>query len=178
VTGRAGHPDVVAASSLVARLDAPGDIVELLRRLMRAALGLFADCARSAGLNQTDYLALLRLVGADGMSPLELRQILGLGSSSVVEVADRLESRKLIARTRPLEDRRRVILRPTIRGKGVIQQTLGPALARLEAIGSELSEQDHAAVDRFLRKLAGAIAETAPAPPTGRTLGRSPRPLA
>jgi DNA-binding MarR family transcriptional regulator len=152
----------------------PETLLELIRQLTRGVLGLLVECAQASGLNQTDYLALVRLVAADGLSPVELRPILGLRGSSIVEVADRLERRRLITRSRSLEDRRRVVLRPTARGRGMVERTLGPALANIGASVAALSTNDVVAVGRFLSQLAIGLSETAPRTPPGHRAKRPP----
>lgn len=149
------------------------ELVELMRQLMRGVLGLLADSARAADLNQTDYLALLRLVAAGEMAPLELRRIVGLNSSSIVVLSDRLEERKLITRVRQRGNRHRLVLRPTARGRSTIERTLGPLLMRMTQIGAALGDKDSVVVGRFLHQVAIGVSEIVPKPPDERPVRRS-----
>ena len=173
VDGAATHPDLLAISSLGAPPGTPEELVEVMRQLMRAVLGLLADSARAADLNQTDYVALLRLVAAGEMTPLELRRIVGLNSSSIVVLSDRLEERKLITRVRQRGNRQRLLLRPTARGRSTIERTLGPVLKRMTEIGAALGDEDSVVVGRFLQQVAIGVSEIAPQPRSDRPVRRS-----
>jgi DNA-binding MarR family transcriptional regulator len=137
-------------------------VVEFMRELVRAVQALLADCARASGLSQTDFLALVRVVAADGMTRAELKRIFGMTSSSITELADRLERPGLIVRTRPPGDRRLVVLEPTRRGRRTVDRTLGPMLARMAQIVDSLAEDELSSVARFLHEVAQGVAESAP----------------
>jgi DNA-binding MarR family transcriptional regulator len=157
-----GHPDRAAAAAFSRVAPAtPEAIFLLMRDASRALLGLLADCAAAAGLNQNDYLALLRIVTAEGISPAELRRILGISAGSMTELADRLQGRGLVSRVRPPGDRRRIELKATGKGLRTADQTIGPVVVRLQRIASELDSKQLVTVDRFLRAVALAIGNPA-----------------
>jgi DNA-binding MarR family transcriptional regulator len=108
-------------------------------------------------LNQSDFYALVRVVAAEGLTGAEIRRILGVSSSSVTELADRLESAGMVARTRPQSDRRLVVLQPTARGRRAVARALRPALAAIAAAVDELAEEELAVVGRFLQDLDGRL---------------------
>jgi DNA-binding MarR family transcriptional regulator len=58
-----------------------------------------ADSAVEAGLSQSDFQALARIVVRDGLSGAQVRQLLGVTSSSVSELADRLELAGIVTPT-------------------------------------------------------------------------------
>jgi len=93
------------------------EMVEDVRGVARAVLAALVYSAARAGLNQSDFYALVRVVAAEGLTGAEIRRILGVSSSSVTELADRLERAGMVARTRPQSDRRLVVLQPTARGR-------------------------------------------------------------
>jgi DNA-binding MarR family transcriptional regulator len=132
-------------------------VVEQMRSLTRSVQSLMADCARAAKLNQSDYMALLRLVAADGLTGAQLGRALGMTGSSISELADRLERERLIARRRPRQDRRLVMLSPTARGQRLIEQTLGPVLARTGEIVDALDPLELATVWHFLQNIAAGL---------------------
>lgn len=125
-----------------------------MRRIVRSVQALLADNAGQAGLNQSDFQALVRLVAADGLPGAELRRILGMTSSSITELADRLESAKMIARTRSPTDRRLVVLKPTARGRKAVERALGPVLGSMAAALDELTDEEYSVVSRFLDDVA------------------------
>jgi DNA-binding MarR family transcriptional regulator len=96
-------------------------------------------------------------VVAGGLTGAEIRRILGVSSSSVTELADRLESAGMIARTRPQSDRRLVVLKPTARGRRAVDRALGPSLAAIATSVDELDERELAVVGPFLRELEGRL---------------------
>jgi DNA-binding MarR family transcriptional regulator len=133
------------------------EVVEDVRGVARAVLAALVYSAARAGLNQSDFYALVRVVVAEGLTGAEIRRILGVSSSSVTELADRLESAGMIARTRPQSDRRLVVLKPTARGRRAVERALGPALAAIATAVDELGEQELAVIGPFLRELEGRL---------------------
>ena len=131
--------------------------VEDVRGVARAVLAALVYSAARAGLSQSDFYALVRVVAAEGLTGAEIRRILGVRSSSVTELADRLESAGMIARTRPQSDRRLVVLQPTARGRRAVDRALGPALGAIAAAVDELAEEELAVVGRFLTELEGRL---------------------
>jgi DNA-binding MarR family transcriptional regulator len=133
------------------------EVVEDVRGVARAVLAALVFSAARAGLNQSDFYALVRVVVAGGLTGAEIRRVLGVSSSSVTELGDRLESAGMIARTRPQSDRRLVVLKPTARGRRAVDRALGPALAAIATAVDELGEQELAVVGPFLRELEGRL---------------------
>jgi DNA-binding MarR family transcriptional regulator len=138
-------------------------MIEQMRRVVRSVQAVLAASASDAGLSQSDFQALVRLVAADGMSGADVGRILGVTSSSITELADRLERAGMIARTRALYDRRLVVLKPTAHGRHVVERTLGPVLIAMAAVVDGLQEAELEVVGRFLdeveRGLVNVIAE-------------------
>jgi DNA-binding MarR family transcriptional regulator len=95
------------------------------------------------------------------MTGAELRRILGLTSSSISELADRLERNGMITRTRPRVDRRLVVLKPTARGRRVVERALGPLLARMATAVRALTDEELDVVSRFLGELEETLDEVA-----------------
>jgi len=145
---------------------APGDdglaerraeLFEQVRGVARAVLAALVYSAARASLNQSDFHALVRVVVAEGLTGAEIRRILGMSSSSVTELADRLESAGMVVRTRLQSDRRLVVLKPTARGRRAVQRALGPALVAIATVVDELGEQELSVVSRFLHELEGRL---------------------
>ena len=135
------------------------EVIELVREVGRAVQAALVYSAARAGLNQSDFYALVRVVVANGLTGAEIRRILGVSSSSVTELADRLESAGMIARTRPQSDRRLVVLKPTARGRRAVDHALRPALAAIAIVVDEFGEQELAVVGRFLHELEGRLSD-------------------
>jgi DNA-binding MarR family transcriptional regulator len=156
-----GHPDRVAVAASLADMRSPPEqtTLALLRQLARAWLGLLADCAREAGMHQTDYLALIRIVASEGMVPAELRQVLGLSAGSMTDLADRLERRGLVKRVDRPEDRRSIELKPTAKGKRTAERTMGRVLRSVAQTVGGLEADELAVVRRFLAEIALVVSD-------------------
>jgi DNA-binding MarR family transcriptional regulator len=137
-----------------------GAIVEQMRRIVRSVQALLADSAMGAGLNERDFQALVRIVEAAGLSGAELGRILGMTSSSVTELADRLQNAGMITRTRSPSDRRLVVLKPTARGKRVIDRALGPTLAAMVTVLDGLADTELCVVSHFLDQVERQLLES------------------
>jgi DNA-binding MarR family transcriptional regulator len=140
---------------------APADVVVLLRQLARSTQDLLAERAKQAHLNTTDLIALIRIADSPGMGGAQLAQMLGMRSSSITELADRLESAGLIRRAPDPGDRRRVLLRGTARGRRTVERAVGPVLFGLMDLVEELDEDTRAAVTDFLLGVAEVLARPA-----------------
>jgi len=128
-------------------------MLEQLRRLTRSVRGVLADSAAEVGLSENDFQALIRVVAADGLTGAELCRMLDMTSSSMTELADRLERAEMIRRTRSEADRRVVLLRPTARGKRRVERALRPLLSAVGAVLDSLEGEDLEAVARFLDRI-------------------------
>ncbi len=155
-----GHPDRVAvAASLEGAPRSQEATLELLRQLARAWLGLLADCARAVGLHQTDYLALIRIVAAEGIVPADLRRVLGISAGSMTDLADRLERRGLIRRVDRPQDRRSIELKPTAKGVRIAERTVGGVLRSVGEIVRGLEAHELSVVRRFLADVAVSVSD-------------------
>jgi DNA-binding MarR family transcriptional regulator len=169
---RSPHPDRIAAATTSHGPPAsPSATLALLRQVARAWLGLLSDGAREAGLNQTDYLALIRIVAAEGMVPSDLRKVLGISAGSMSDLTDRLERRGLIRRVDRPEDRRSIELRATAKGVRTAEQTVGPVIRSVLETVRGLKAEELRVVHKLLGDTALALAE----PPTRRVASRRPR---
>ncbi len=93
------------------------------RYQIRRFLGFSERAARSTGLEPRQHQLLLALKGLpDGVEPTigELAQRLQVEHHSAVEMIDRLQRRRLVARTRDLHDKRRVCVVLTPRGDALL----------------------------------------------------------
>ncbi len=126
------------------------DVLARMRRVVRTVQAVLSRNAVGASLNQSDFQALVRVVAANGLSGAELGRILGMTSSSITELADRLERAGMISRTRSTSDRRLVVLKPTAGGKRLANRALGPTLDAMSELLGELSDAELDVIDHFL----------------------------
>jgi len=137
----------------------PGELAELTRELVPKVQTFLAASARAAELSQTEFWALARAVRTGGVTGIELRQLLGLTSSSVTELADRLERRGFIERRRSSSDRRLTILAPTPPGKELIAELAADVMAKVAKAAERVPDRDRARLRRYVRDVGRALDE-------------------
>jgi DNA-binding MarR family transcriptional regulator len=136
-------------------------MVQQMLRTVRSVQASLAAGAMRAGLNERDFQALVRIVSADGLSGAEIGRMLGITSSSITELADRLQNARMITRTRSPSDRRLVVLKATARGRRAIDLALGPTLAALVTVLEGLADTELGVVSRFLDQVERQLLELA-----------------
>jgi|YelNatPaOPRAMG01_1025707.scaffolds.fasta_scaffold11967_4 MarR family 2-MHQ and catechol resistance regulon transcriptional repressor len=104
--------------------------------------------AKQCGLNLSQFLALLVLGNASGLSIKEMKEKLSIPGSSLTFTIDALEKRGLVKRQRSKEDRRQWFLSLTAKGRRLYADVLRRESKVLSAAFDNLSEEERAA---FLR---------------------------
>jgi DNA-binding MarR family transcriptional regulator len=100
----------------------------------------------------------IRLVGRlPGIAPAELADLLHVDRGSITAVLKRLEARELIVRTPDKEDRRRVSLSLSTRGKKLNLPAATSVEHAVELALEQSSDADVAAVKRLVRRLIAAL---------------------
>ena len=108
---------------------------------IRRFLNFSEKAARDTGLEPQQHQALLTI---KGLPPHRLATIgvlserLQIQHHSAVELADRLEAKRLIRRSRSQEDRRAVVLNLTARGEELLGNVTLPHLTELKTAGRKL----------------------------------------
>jgi DNA-binding MarR family transcriptional regulator len=108
---------------------------------IRRFLSFSEKAARGAGLEPQQHQALLTI---QGLPPHRVATVgvlserLQIQHHSAGELADRLEAKRLIRRSRTQQDRRTVVLRMTARGEKLLGDVTLPHLAELETAGRKL----------------------------------------
>jgi len=142
----------------------PQEMVLRLRKLTRAIQDFLAAEATNNELSSTEFLALIRTANGDRVTGAHLAHALGMRSSSVTGLADRLEARGLITRRAHPTDRRAVVLQATRRGRAVVNRALGPLLEQLLGVARELQSEERAAVVAFLERIDEVLRRLSSAP--------------
>ena len=96
-----------------------------LRHTLQQFLRFSQEAAEGAGLTSRQHQALLAIKGHAGREPVsvgELARRLHLHHHSAVGLVDRLVRRQLVRRVRSRRDRRRVGIKLTARGAGLIRR--------------------------------------------------------
>jgi len=125
-------------------------VADLMRKHSSAATRCAAAVARSMGIETSELAALEHLQGAGPMTPGQLGRCLSMSPGAVTALVDRLESRGHVERLPNPRDRRSALLRIT---EGGLRDSLGhlwPYIEEMRGIEAGLTEEDRAAVSRFL----------------------------
>ena len=129
-----------------------------LRLVQQASVEANQELARRLGIGITDVFALEHLSSAVApLGPVELGHRLGIRSASATALVDRLEHSGHVRREPRPDDRRRVALVPSEHSADQVLGALAPLLANIDAAAARLTQDEAAAVTRFLTEAAAAM---------------------
>ena len=124
-----------------------------LRELTRLSEQVTPAVARRSGLTHNELRALEHLMER-AMGPGDLGRVLGVSSAAASGIIDRLEVRGHAQRASHASDGRRTSVTISASGREEVVSYLMPMFRELAALDAGLSDEERAAVDRYLR---GAI---------------------
>jgi MarR family transcriptional repressor of emrRAB len=171
---RKAHPELPVEVVRVVRL------TDLLSRVMFARLDAFLA---GHGLTDTSWLFLTSVYTAPGgvRSPSEVGRVLAQSKPHMTRLADSLVVKGLIRRAHGEQDRRRVVLAVTPKGRRLVERLLPQVWAQHQQIARGLSRTDlpqlSALLAKWLSQLDGAAQEPVAAVPR-RSAGKRSRPRA
>jgi DNA-binding MarR family transcriptional regulator len=145
----------------------PEGLRDLILGFSRAVVEVWSGAAASVRLVNNDLTALSQLVSRESMTGVELRRALGFSSSSITELADRLERSGMITRSRQTRDRRVVVLKPTAKGKRTVVRALGPVDAMLSELILDRGVKDCERAAYFLLEITDRASRHARKPAAG-----------
>lgn len=125
-------------------------------RLQRYLDQAVSDAVRPFGLHigELNVLATLRRSGPPfQLTPTQLYRGLLLSSGAMTNRLDRLEANNLITRTVDPDDRRRVQVALTERGREVIDQAMDAHVSRLDEVLAGIDDQQRTELEDLLRTL-------------------------
>ena len=126
-------------------------LTDLLSRAMFARLDAFFA---EYGLTDTSWLFLTSIYTAPGgvRSPSEVGQVLAQSKPHMTRLADALLAKGLIRRAHSEQDRRRVVLAVTPRGRQLVERLLPQVWAQHQQIAAGLSRTNLAQLSALLAK--------------------------
>ena len=138
-----------------------------IRRLHQIAVAIFLQETESHGLTPVQYAALQTVANAPGIDQRTLASRIGLDTSTVAGVVDRLEARALLQRNASPQDKRVRLL--TLTGDGTaLLHTVEPCMRQAQQrILAPLPRAERAEFMRMLRVLVNANNEMSRAPSAG-----------
>jgi DNA-binding MarR family transcriptional regulator len=153
----------------------PGD--EIVDAVMTASRALLAVVVRSLAAVDEDvtlpqYRALVVLAQRGRLRPAELAAALAVTPPTCTRMCGRLETKGLVVRERPADDRRAVDVSLTAAGRGLVDDVSGRRRAELRTLLAGVPTERRTAVVEGLRSLADAAGE--PAEPDWAVSGVTP----
>ena len=133
-----------------------GPALDFLRELWRvnhALERLSARMERELGITAQQRLVLRCLAHRDKISAGGLAELMHLDPGTVSAALRRLEAKGLVRRTRPADDRRRVVVNLTARGRALAQPVRGTVEHAVAKLIESLSVNEHEATRRALTRL-------------------------
>jgi DNA-binding MarR family transcriptional regulator len=141
--------------------DLPGYYI---RRLHQIAVAIFLQETEAHGLTPVQFAALSKVGLTPGVDQRTLAGSIGLDTSTIAGVIDRLEARGLMRRSASPEDRRVRLLALTAEGRTLLQAVEPDMLKAQQRILKPLPAAERDAFMRMLRKLVAANNELSRAP--------------
>lgn len=147
------EPTVDQASTPAVDLtEMPG---HLIRRLQQIAVAAFLQESEAFGLTPVQFAALQAVAAQPRVDQRTLAGLVGLDTSTVAGVVDRLEARGLLQRQGSTEDRRVRLLVATDQGQRLLADVVPAMLRAQERILEPLCPAERA---EFMRMLRGLVA--------------------
>lgn len=144
--------------------DLPGHYI---RRLQQIAVAVFLQEAEPFGLTPVQFGALQAVRRSPGVDQRTLAANIGLDTSTMGGVIDRLEARGLVRRNPSPTDRRVRLLTPTDEGIALLDQVYPAMLRAQERMLEPLPVAERGEFMRMLRVLVNANNELSRAPSGG-----------
>lgn len=135
-----------------------------IRRLHQIAVAIFLQETEAHGLTPVQFAALSQVGLTPGVDQRTLAASIGLDTSTIAGVIDRLEARGLMQRNASPEDRRVRLLKPTPEGTRLLQAIEPDMLKAQQRILKPLPAAERELFMRMLRKLVEANNELSRAP--------------
>lgn len=96
-------------------------VLRAIRRVLRAADQGGRKLAAATGLTPSQLLVLQEIERRRETTPSAVAASLQFGQATVTNIVDRLESTALVTRSRSERDKRQVVLRPTQKGRTMLE---------------------------------------------------------
>lgn len=141
--------------------DLPGHYI---RRLQQIAVAIFLQETEPHGVTPVQYAAMHKVRNTPGIDQRTLARAIGLDTSTIAGVIDRLETRGLMQRSASPEDRRVRLLSLTDAGEVLLDAIEPDMLKAQELILAPLPKADRSEFMRMLRSLVTANNELSRAP--------------
>jgi len=155
-------PSTADAAATATAADLALEVLEAVRDYRAAEVAMRKRTMESMRMGENDLRALRHLLKEEregrSVTPRDLVQLLGMTSSSVTSMLDRLTASGHVRREPHPSDRRRLTIVATPGADEEVRHTLGEMHRRMLDVVRRQSPADLAVVKRFLDGLAEAVA--------------------
>lgn len=130
-----------------------------LFRAFNAAITAQTEELRPLGLSPSAFNVLMALHNTDGhtLEPCEIAQRLLISRPSVTGLLDTLENKQLLSRGPHPDDRRRVLVTLTKRGRSLLESHFATHYREQNELFGDLSADEKSALVSLLRRVRGAV---------------------
>jgi DNA-binding MarR family transcriptional regulator len=108
---------------------------------------------RASGLGMLEFLVLLRAAESGGITPGEVGRSLGLSTSTMTDLVDRLAGNGLVRRHPHPTGGRLLLLRAPVKGKRLHERSAAPILESVTREAALLSAAEGTATVQFLARV-------------------------
>jgi DNA-binding MarR family transcriptional regulator len=142
------------------------EVLVAIRRIIRAVDLQSRRLVQSHGLTGPQALVLKEAGRGRSLTAGELATNVSLSQGTITDIVKRLEGRGLLVRERSSDDRRRIIITLTDRGRAIVARSLPLLQEQFEARFQELKDSEQDQLLFALQRLAGLMdADTIDASP-------------
>ena len=124
-----------------------------IRRLHQISVAIFLQQTEAFGITPVQYAALQTVGNSPHIDQRTLARTIGLDTSTIAGVIDRLESRGLLVRSASTEDRRVRQLTLTDAARQLLAEVAPAMLKAQQLILEPLAQEEQAVFTRLLRRL-------------------------
>ncbi|MFM8610423.1 MAG: MarR family winged helix-turn-helix transcriptional regulator [Burkholderiaceae bacterium] len=135
-----------------------------IRRLHQIAVAIFLQETGADGLTPVQYAALQAVANRPAIDQRTLAGLVGLDTSTLAGVVDRLEARGLLQRSASPDDRRVKLVSPTAAGQQALAALVPAMLRAQDRILAPLSAAERREFNRMLSVLVTSNNELSRAP--------------
>lgn len=143
-----------------------------IRRLHQISVAIFLQQTEAFGITPVQYAALQTVGMSPNIDQRTLARTIGLDTSTIAGVIDRLESRGLLLRTASIEDRRVRQLSVTDAARQLLAEVAPAMLKAQQLILEPLVPEEKAEFIRLLRQLVSKNNDLSRAPSDGGVTGQ------
>ncbi len=128
-------------------------LLYLLAAASHSLSGKFHHQVKQQGTSANEWRVLACLADRTGLMLTELAEFVLFEQSHLTKVVDRMEQQGLVTRKKTADDRRKVLIQITNRGREIVKPLMTAAQHHETAAAASLNNSEQAILKRILKKL-------------------------